>query len=117
MNKICIEGMTFFAHHGYHQEENTIGGQFMVDIEFETIFSTDVEKHDDIDGTVNYEKVYEIIKKEMFITSKLLEHLGFRIIDKLYDELRSISFIRLKVSKLNPPLGGEVEKVSVILEK
>tara|TARA_R110002049_G_scaffold216691_1_gene388146 strand:+ start:6233 stop:6586 length:354 start_codon:yes stop_codon:yes gene_type:complete len=117
MNKIVIEGMTFFARHGFYPEENTIGGKFEVDIEFDTVFSDASKENDDLAGTVNYEQVYAIVKDEMAITSKLLEQVANRIINRLYNDLSGISHIRLKVSKLNPPMGGEIRRVAVILEK
>ncbi|MDB9774643.1 dihydroneopterin aldolase [Vicingaceae bacterium] len=117
MNKIVIEEMTFFARHGFYPEENVIGGKFEVDLEFETVFSEKARENDDLVGTVNYENVYAIVKEEMAITSKLLEHVADRIVTRLYRELSEITFIRLKVSKLNPPMGGEIGRVSVILEK
>lgn len=117
MNKIVIEGMTFFARHGFYAEENIIGGKFEVDLEFETVFSAKARENDDLSGTVNYERVYSIVKEEMAITSKLLEHVADRIISRLYRELSELTYIRLKVSKLNPPMGGEIGRVAVILEK
>jgi dihydroneopterin aldolase len=117
MNKILIEGMSFFARHGFYKEEHTIGGRFEVDIELDTVFSDTAKVDDDLSGTVNYENVYAIIGEEMGIASKLLEHVGNRILTRLYNELKGISFIRLKISKLNPPMGGEIERVAVILEK
>lgn len=117
MNKIRIEKMVFFARHGFYPEENIIGGKFEVDIEFTTIFSSEAKDNDEISGTVNYEMVYAIIKEEMDITSKLLEHVANRIIKRLYRDISQISFIKLKISKLNPPMGGEIGRVAVILEK
>lgn len=117
MNKISIEEMVFYANHGFYEEENKIGGKFSVDLEFETRFESEASEKDNIDGTVNYEQVYAIVEGEMKITSKLLEHLAQRIIERMYKTFNNISNIRLKVSKLNPPLGGEVKAVSIILEK
>jgi dihydroneopterin aldolase len=117
MNKISIEGMVFFANHGFYEEENKIGGKFAVDITFETLFKPEATQEDNLEGTVNYEKVYAIVQEEMKITSKLLEHLAQRIMDRLYLQFNDISNIRLKVSKLSPPLGGEVKAVSILLEK
>ena len=116
MHKIQLNSMIFHANHGYFEEENKIGGQFEVNIELETDFSSSMNS-DQLEGTIDYSKVYSIVKEEMNITSKLLEHLGKRIIDKLYHSFDEIQFIRLKISKLNPPMSGEIKDVSIIIEE
>ncbi len=116
MHKILLENMTFHAKHGVFEEEQIIGGNFQVDIEMETDF-TESMKTDNLNGTIDYSKVYTLIEQQLKIPSKLIEHLGKRIIDLLYAEFPSIQHIKLKVSKLNPPISGEIDRVSIIIEE
>jgi dihydroneopterin aldolase len=72
---------------------------------------------DNLGDAVNYQTVYEIVKKEMMINSNLLEHVANRVLDALYTTFPDIANAEIKISKLNPPMGGEIEKVSVIMTK
>jgi dihydroneopterin aldolase len=114
MGQISIEGMEFFAHHGCFSEEQIIGNRFIVDIILETD-TGEAEKTDDLSKTVNYQAVYGLVKEEMAKRSKLLEHIGRRILARIGKEFPQITACRVKVSKLNPPVGGKVERVSVEL--
>jgi len=116
MNKILLEGMKFYAEHGYYSEEQKIGGEFSVDLTLETEFN-EAANADDISGTINYEAVYEVVKEEMSQPVQLIEHAANKILNRLIQEFKQISYAKIKLSKLNPPINGEVEKVSVIIEK
>jgi len=116
MGLIQIEGMEFYAFHGCYEEEQIVGNRFLVDISMEA----DTAKSgisDNIDDTVNYQRVYEAIKSEMTIKSKLLEHVAQRILEKVSSEFPQIKKIELKISKINPPMGGQIKCVSVTLKK
>lgn len=114
--KITLEGMEFFAHHGYYQEEQKIGNKFAVDIMIVTDLS-DAAEHDVLEETINYETLYKIIRHVMSEPTKLLEHLGKRIIDTVFEEFHQVSSIKVKVSKYNPPVGGICQKASVSLKE
>ena len=114
MATIALEGMEFHAYHGCFAEEQMTGNTFFVDIYFDTDTSN-AEASDDLTDTINYAEIYEIIKAEMHIKSKLLEHVGKRIIDAIKTRFPEVESIELKVSKMNPPIGGKVDNVSVIL--
>jgi 7,8-dihydroneopterin aldolase/epimerase/oxygenase len=116
MGVIAIEGMEFFAYHGCLEEERIIGNHFQVDL-FMEVNTEKAELTDDLHQTVNYQKVYAVTKKQMEIKSKLLEHLSRRIADAIIAEFPSVTELTVKVSKRNPPIGGKVEKVSVIVKK
>ena len=113
---ITLSGMEFYAYHGCFEEEQLIGNYFNVDIEFDT--NADLaENTDNISGTVNYQDVYDLVKEEIMIKSKLLEHVAKRITDRLIKSFPQIESCSISLSKLNPPLGGKVNKVSVTLKK
>ncbi len=116
MGLITLSGMEFFAYHGCLAEEQIKGNKFIVDLEFFT-GTENAEITDDLAQTVNYQKVYELVKAEMDIKSKLLEHISRRILDTLYRQFPYIGASKITVAKLNPAIGGKVEKVSVTLTR
>ena len=115
MAKISLSGMEFFAHHGFYKEEQIIGARFMVDFSCQADTS-DAELNDDLKKTVNYHAVYQIIKSEMKEKSKLLENLARRVLDRIMKEFPTIEWAEITISKMNPPVGGQVEAVSVTLD-
>lgn len=108
--------MRFYAFHGCFDEEQSIGTHFRVDLEFEC----DTEKaqqSDSIDDTVNYLSVYRVVKEQMEINSHLLEHVADRIAGAVLREFAAVESVTVKVTKLNPPLGGHIGGVSVSIAK
>jgi len=116
MGQIAIEGMEFYAYHGCFEEEQLIGTRFAVSIYIKTDTSK-AERSDDLNQTVDYQAVYHIVKEEMAITSNLLEHVGRRIMDRLFLDFPLAKKARLRIEKLVPPVGGKVEHVSVTLKE
>lgn len=115
MTTISIEGMEFFAYHGCFPEEKIIGTRFLLDLYLET--NTDeAEVSDELSKTVNYLEVYQIVKKQMSIKSNLLEHVGRRIIYEVKACFPQVAKVEVKVRKMNPPLGGKMDFVSVTLK-
>ncbi len=114
MGIICIEEMEFFSYHGCFTEEQVIGTRFLVDISLE-VDTHEAEKSDNLKHTVNYQAVYEVIKTEMEIKSHLLEHVARRILDAVFARFPSVNRSTLKISKLNPALGGKMGCVSITL--
>lgn len=112
--KIILEGLEFFAHHGYYAEEQKIGNKFAVDITIYTDLA-DAAEHDDLKETINYEALYRLIRHEMSEPTKLLEHLGKRIIDVVFLHFPSVYEIEVSVSKYNPPVGGICHRATVSL--
>jgi dihydroneopterin aldolase len=114
MPLISIEGMEFYAYHGCFKEEQIIGTRFLVDVQLETDTS-EAEIADDLSKTVNYQSVYLVIKEEMAIKSRLLEHVARRIANRLLKDFPIIEKLNIKLSKMNPPVGGKVQNVSFSL--
>lgn len=108
--------MSFYAFHGCFDEESRIGTNFAVDCEF-NCDTKNAEISDDIEDTVSYLDVYRVIKQQMEIPSHLLEHLTRRIIEALFEQFPQIDYCKIRVHKLNPPLGGQMTGVSVCLER
>lgn len=115
MSVISIEGMEFFAYHGCFKEEAIIGTKFRIDLFLRTD-TRKAEVSDVLDDTVNYQKVYAFVKEEMQTPSKLLEHVGRRILHRIQREFPDVNKATIKIRKLNPPLGGKMDFVAVELE-
>lgn len=116
MGIIEIEGMEFYAYHGHFKQEQVVGNKFLVNISIET----DCDKagvSDNLQDALDYQKVYHLIKEEMEENSFLLEHICTRILDRLYSEFTTIQNATIKVSKINPPMGGQIKKVSVTMSR
>lgn len=112
MGVIRIEDMEFYAYHGHYHEEQIVGSHFLVDV----IIDTDTSRagvSDQLHDTLNYQTAYGIVKREMEKTSNLLEHIATRILESLLAELTGINSATVRVSKLNPVMGGRIGRVSV----
>ena len=112
---IELEKMEFHAFHGCFKEERIVGNSFLVQFSFETDTSK-AENSDSIFDTINYQTIYQLIKDEMSEPSHLLEHVAKRIIDKVCNHFPAIEKAQVKVSKMNPPLGGKLHSVSITLQ-
>lgn len=108
--------MRFYAFHGCFEEEQRIGTYFTVDVAFETDTSR-AQQSDSIGDTVSYLDVYHTVKREMMIPSHLLEHVGDRICSAILNEYPLVEHVATRVSKMNPPLGGQLDSVTVEITK
>lgn len=115
MGKVSLEGMEFYARHGYYEEERIIGNKYSVDVTIEADLS-DAADTDKLEGTINYEVVYEIVAKVMAVDALLLEHLAGKIIKELKSTFPAIKKTWVKVSKYNPPIKGLCHRAVVELE-
>jgi dihydroneopterin aldolase len=116
MGFILIENMEFYAFHGHFKEEQIVGNRFLVDLTIETDMEIPSES-DNLKDALNYQRAYEIVKMAMGKKSHLLEHIAGRILDALYSEMEGIKKATIKVSKMNPPIGGKIGSVSVVLTR
>lgn len=107
--------MKFYAYHGVDPQETHVGNLFIVDL----ILTVDVINaigSDCLDDTVNYAEVYEVVKSEMDVPSKLIEHVAGRIIKVLKNRFPKIEHVQIKLSKLNPPFGGDIQSAAILLD-
>ena len=113
---IEVNGIKCYAYHGCLPEETAIGGHYKVDIRMRTNFSK-AAQHDDLTQTINYVDVNKIVVEEMDIPSKLIEHVGQRIVNRFKSEVKSIEKLRVKIIKLTPPINGDVDNVAIIIQE
>ena len=112
--KITLQAMQFYAYHGVLEQERRVGNPFVVDLTLMAPLEKAVQS-DQLEDTINYAEVYELTKQEMNIPSQLLEHVAGRICRALRHHFPQIEQIEIRVSKLNPPFGGDVHSASVLL--
>lgn len=115
-HSIEVNGIQIYAFHGCLPEEEKIGGQYLVDVMLNTNFAQAAQS-DQLDKTIDYCLVNKIVAEEMAIRSKLIEHVGQRIVNRLKSEINSIEHIRLKLTKICPPINGDVQNVAIIIEE
>ncbi|WP_294202016.1 MULTISPECIES: dihydroneopterin aldolase [Chryseobacterium] len=116
MSRIYLENVKIYAYHGVLPEENSIGTYYILNAELHT----DLWKaagSDDLNDTVSYADINEIIHTEMEIKSKLLEHVAGRIISGIHEKFPQIDYIKLKITKTAPPMKGEMQGAGIELEK
>lgn len=115
MGTIALEGLEFFAYHGYYPEEQLIGNKYALDITVQTDFH-EAARHDKLSETVNYATLYQIATKVMKEPAKLLEHIAFKVIASIREHYPNVATITVKVSKFNPPVGGVCARSVITME-
>jgi dihydroneopterin aldolase len=115
-HRIEVNGIKLYANHGCLTEEAAIGGHYEVDVLLTTDFKA-AAVHDDLSQTIDYVLINRIVQEEMAIRSKLIEHVGQRIINRIKNEAKNVHSIRVKVIKLSPPINGDVNNVAIIIEE
>ncbi|MBI9065263.1 MAG: dihydroneopterin aldolase [Marinilabiliaceae bacterium] len=113
---IELEQMEFYAYHGCFEEEQVVGNRFLVNVTLETDCES-ASMSDNIQDALNYVTVYELVREEMRQNSHLLEHLTKRIIDSIYRMFPQVLHVKVRVSKMNPPMGGQMKSVSVTFSR
>lgn len=116
MSKVSLENMEFHSFHGVLEHEKLLGNTFIVSVTM-TMDTERAEMTDQLSDTLNYQLVYNAIKNEMENPSNLIEHVSRRILDALFLAFPQITDLKVHLSKLQPPLGAKVEKVSIELCK
>lgn len=115
-SKILLENLKIYAYHGVLPEETLTGTYYLLNVELHADLWKASES-DDLLDTINYAEINAIIHEEMKIPSKLLEHVIGRIINRLGQEFERLIYVRVKLTKTNPPMQGEMDGVSVEMEK
>ena len=112
MGKIYLKNIRLYAFHGCMDEEKKIGSDYIVNVVVKTNLDKS-SKSDQLKDTVDYVALHAIVKEEMEQRAKLLEHVADRILNRIIKEHPSVQKAKVKVSKRNPPIGGNVEEVAV----
>jgi dihydroneopterin aldolase len=113
MHQIHLNGINIYAYHGCLEEEGRVGGNYRVDVSMEADF-TEAAENDDLSKTIDYVVVYDIVKKEMSVRSKLIEQVAKRISDRLHSTFPNLEKSEVKLTKIKPPIHGDVASTSVV---
>lgn len=109
---VFLNNVRFHAHHGVLAQEQATGGDFLVTLRMRYPLEKALES-DNVDDTLNYATVYEVLKQEMAIPSALLEHVAGRIVKALRREFPRVEAIQLSVTKCNPPMGADCDGAGI----
>ncbi|WP_407483117.1 dihydroneopterin aldolase [Elizabethkingia meningoseptica] len=115
-SKIILEDIKIYAYHGVLPEENILGTYYLVNAEIHADLWKAAES-DNLNDTINYALVNDIIHEEMKIPSQLLEHVIGRVMSRIAEKFSQINFIKIRLTKVQPPMPGEMTGVSVEMEK
>lgn len=116
MGRIQVNNIKLYAYHGCLEEEAKIGSEYRVDLEVRADL-TKSSISDELSDTVDYVHLNHIVKEEMAVRSKLLEEVARRILDRILEELQMVKRAQVSVAKINPPIGGNVEEVVIVMSK
>lgn len=112
---IILNNLNFYAYHGVLEQEKKIGGEYSVDIRLDIMNAENAIYNDELEGTINYADVYNLIKVAMQESSSLLEHIAGRILEKLFSKFPTIEFAEIKICKRNPPMGADCNGACIVL--
>lgn len=110
--KIFLRQVRFHAYHGVLEQERRVGNDYAINVVAECDF-THAMLTDELEDTVSYADIYRVVKEEMAIPSKLLEHVAGRIGERLFNEFPSIQSLDISIMKVNPPFGADCEGAGV----
>ena len=116
MSCIELKKMIFHSFHGVTKQERITGNAFRVDLKIHLDLSKAVES-DNIEDTINYADIFDVVKEEMAFPSKLLEHVAGRIVGKIRQQYPEISKISIRLAKYHPPVEGEIQEAAVIINE
>ena len=116
MNCIKIHGIRLYSFHGCLDEESKIGGNYIVNVDIYCDFKPSVKK-DDLSKTINYVRINEIVVSEMKNKKKLIESVAYMIINKIKSDFKIVLTCKVEIIKINPPINGKVDYVSVVVEE
>lgn len=111
-SKIYLRNVRFHAFHGVLPQEGIVGNDYLVNLVLDYDFSSAM-KTDDLQGTLNYAEVYQKVREEMAVPSKLLEHVAGRIAHTLFSDFPEIQKLQLSITKVNPPMGADSDGAGV----
>lgn len=111
-SKIYLRNVRFHAFHGVLPQEGIVGNDYLVNLVLDYDFSSAMQT-DELQGTLNYAEVYQKVREEMAVPSKLLEHVAGRIAHRLFSDFPEIQKLQLSITKVNPPMGVDSDGAGV----
>lgn len=116
MGLIQIENMEFYAFHGHYSEEQIVGNKFLIDLTLEVDLVPAAES-DQLEDALDYQVAFRVVKEQMEIKSNMLENIASRILDAVYREIKGVKSATVRIRKMNPPMGGHIGSVGVVMTR
>lgn len=117
MDSITLKGMDFYGYHGCLPEERQKGQHFFVDLSM-FIDLQEAGKDDDLQATVNYAVVYDMVKLIVEGEPKnLIEAVAEEIASSVLETFTEVQKIEVTVHKPSAPIAGKFDDVSVTVER
>lgn len=116
MDKIILKGMEFHSKIGCYTEERVVGTKIIVDLTISVDCSIPALS-DKIEEALNYVDIYNEIRQELKKECNLIENAAERVLDRILKKFVYISKLKIRLSKINPSIGGKIEKVSIEMKK
>jgi len=116
MGKVILKNIRIYAFHGCMEEEEKIGGDYILNLEVDAPMGV-ASRTDELEDAVDYVSLNAIVKEEMAVRSKLLEHVAQRIVDKIMGQFDEVESVEVSVAKQNPPIGGDMDEVCIRLKE
>ncbi|MDN4166516.1 dihydroneopterin aldolase [Cytophagales bacterium LB-30] len=113
---IALEGLEFFAYHGYYKEEQKTGNRYTVDLQVTSVIGDEVSDSN-LGATIDYEKLYQMVAQAMQTKTKLLEDIAQRICHAVLANFERALEVEVSISKHNPPIGGVCARAKVTLKQ
>ena len=117
MDYIKLENIRFRARHGCLPQERKTGTDFVVTIIMGGRFEKEAREDKLFDDSLNYAEAYRLVEREMHKPSRIIENVAYRILNTLWNSFPALEYIRVELSKRHPPLTGQIEAATVIMEK
>jgi dihydroneopterin aldolase len=116
MDKILVEGIRLYGYHGCLDEEGKIGTEYEVSV---TVWGNidDSFRSDNLNHTMDYVNINRVVQEHVSLRAKLIETVAHRITQTIFQEMPMVIKLKIKLSKLNPPINGDVKKVSIELKR
>ena len=111
-SSIQLQEMRFYAYHGVMEQEQSVGGEYLVSLDVDADLSQPVMT-DAVADTVNYAALYDVVAREMEQPSQLLEHVAGRIAQRVLDDFPQVESLSIRITKCNPPMGADCKGASV----
>jgi dihydroneopterin aldolase len=115
MITVALNNLQFFAFHGILEEEKKIGNDYLVNVSLDFHENADLINH--INDTINYEYIYQLIRKRMSVPTPLLETIAMESGNQIHDEFPDLKSIFISIKKMHPPIEGIQGSAEVCWQK
>ncbi|MGK0406406.1 MAG: dihydroneopterin aldolase [Roseivirga sp.] len=116
MDKILVEGIRLYGYHGCLDEEGKIGTEYEVSVTVWGNINNSFQS-DNLHHTMDYVNISRVVQEHVSNRAKLIETVAHRISETIFEEMPMVIKLKIKLSKLNPPINGDVKKVSIELKR